>query len=158
RAHWPEAVRVFAETDDRERFVLSGHEGNQLDYMVRHSDAGHGDDEVWCYSATLGDVAMDRLTQEIRQARDIVETGKERDLGRGLKLAYILLAAAIWLVSLALLVYLAHRISRPIHQLTAGLTELAAGDLNARVKAARDDEMGRAIQAFNHMAEKLQES
>jgi nitrogen fixation/metabolism regulation signal transduction histidine kinase len=35
---------------------------------------------------------------------------------------------------------------------------LAAGDLNARVKAHRDDEVGRAIQAFNHMADKLQES
>ncbi len=61
-------------------------------------------------------------------------------------------------MSLALLVYLAHRISRPIQQLTAGLTELAAGDLNARVEARRDDEIGRAIQAFNHMADKLQES
>jgi nitrogen fixation/metabolism regulation signal transduction histidine kinase len=101
---------------------------------------------------------MDRLTREIREARGIVEAGKGRDLGRGLKLAYVLLAASIWLVSLALLVYLAHRISRPIHQLTAGLGELASGDLNARVKAHRDDEVGRAIQAFNHMADKLQES
>ena len=65
---------------------------------------------------------------------------------------------AIWLVSLALLVYLAHRISRPIQELTAGLGKLAAGDLNARVQARRDDEIGRAIQAFNHMAGQLQES
>ncbi len=36
-------------------------------------------------------------------------------------LTYILLAASFWLVSLALLVYLAHRISRPIQQLTARL-------------------------------------
>ena len=32
-----------------------------------------------------------------------------------------------WLVSLALLVYLAHRISRPIQQLTAGLTQAGGG-------------------------------
>jgi nitrogen fixation/metabolism regulation signal transduction histidine kinase len=69
-----------------------------------------------------------------------------------------MLAAGIWLISLALLVYLAHRISRPIQQLTAGLGQLAGGDLNARVPAHRDDEIGRAIQAFNHMADKLQES
>ena len=38
------------------------------------------------------------------------------------------------------------------------MSELAAGDLNARVPARRDDEIGRAIQAFNHMAGKLQQS
>jgi two-component system nitrogen regulation sensor histidine kinase NtrY len=152
RTGWPEAVREFAEAGEAEKFLLAGHEGDRLDYLVRHGG------EVWSYSAGLGDVAMDRLTREIREARGIVEARKDRDLGRGLKLAYVLLAAAIWLVSLALLVYLAHRISRPIHQLTAGLSELAAGDLNARVKAHRDDEVGRAIQAFNHMADKLQES
>ena len=53
---------------------------------------------------------------------------------------------------------MAHRLSRPIQQLTAGLQELAAGDLNARIEAQRDDEIGRAVQAFNHMADKLQES
>ena len=35
---------------------------------------------------------------------------------------------------------------------------MAAGDLNARVKERRDDEIGRAIKAFNDMADKLQES
>ena len=101
---------------------------------------------------------MERLTREIREARELVREVRERDLRRGVKLAYILLAASFWLVSLALLMYLAHRISRPIHQLTAGLTQLAAGDLNARVEPQRDDEIGRAIQAFNDMAGKLQES
>jgi two-component system, NtrC family, nitrogen regulation sensor histidine kinase NtrY len=151
-ANWPQAVKAFTEGGEAEKFVRAGHEGDRLDYLVRHGD------EIWSYSASLGDVAMDRLTREIREARATVEAGKDRDLGRGLKLAYVLLAAGIWLVSLALLVYLAHRISRPIHQLTAGLSELASGDLNARVKAHRDDEVGRAIQAFNHMADKLQES
>ena len=40
----------------------------------------------------------------------------------------------------------------------AGLSELAGGDLNARVPEGRDDEIGRAIQAFNDMAGRLQES
>ena len=71
---------------------------------------------------------------------------------------YLLLAALFWLVSLVLLVYLAHRISRPVQQLTAGLGELAAGNLAARIGTTRDDEIGRAIQAFNHMAERLEES
>ena len=132
--------------------VRAGQDGNRLDYLVRHGN------EIWVYSESLGDVAMDRLTREIRDARRAVEEANARDLRRGVKRTYILLAAAIWLVSLALLVYLAHRISRPIQELTTGLGKLAAGDLNARVQARRDDEIGRAIGAFNNMAGRLQES
>jgi len=152
RANWPDTVKAFATGEDADKFLLSGQEGNRLDYLVRHGD------EVWSYSASLGEVAMDRLQKEIRAARNLVEESKGLDLRRGVKLAYVLLAAAIWLVSLTLLVYLAHRISRPIQGLTAGLGRLAAGDLSARVEEQRDDEIGRAIQAFNHMADKLQES
>jgi nitrogen fixation/metabolism regulation signal transduction histidine kinase len=152
RAAWPEAVRSFAGSLEGERFFRGGNQGDRLDYLVRHGN------EIWVWTTPLGTVAMDEVAHEIRDARAAVETANARDLRRGVKLTYILLAAGIWLVSLALLVYLAHRISRPIQQLTAGLGELAAGDLNARIPPHRDDEIGRAIQAFNHMAEKLQES
>ena len=152
RASWPDAIKIFSGGLDGERVVRAGQEGNRLDYLVRHGN------EIWVYSESLGDVAMDRLTREIRDARRAVEEANARDLRRGIKLTYIVLAAAIWLVSLALLVYLAHRISRPIQELTAGLGKLAAGDLNARVQARRDDEIGRAIGAFNNMAARLQES
>jgi nitrogen fixation/metabolism regulation signal transduction histidine kinase len=152
RASWPEAIKIFSGGLDGERVVRAGQDGNRLDYLVRHGN------EIWSYSESLGDVGMDRLTREIRDARRAVEEANERDLRRGIKRAYVLLAAGIWLVSLALLVYLAHRISRPIQELTTGLGKLAAGDLNARVQARRDDEIGRAIGAFNNMAGKLQES
>jgi nitrogen fixation/metabolism regulation signal transduction histidine kinase len=152
RSSWPEDVKTFAGSLDGERFFRTGIEGSRLDYLVRHGN------DIWAWSMPLGDVAMDHVTREIRDARSAVEAANARDLRKGVKLTYILLAAGIWLVSLALLIYLAHRVSRPIQQLTAGLGELAAGDLNARVPARRDDEIGRAIQAFNHMADKLQES
>jgi nitrogen fixation/metabolism regulation signal transduction histidine kinase len=42
--------------------------------------------------------------------------------------------------------------------LTAALSTLAAGNPEVRVPTGRDDEMGRAIQAFNHMADQLQQS
>jgi nitrogen fixation/metabolism regulation signal transduction histidine kinase len=151
RSQWPAPVQAFADGDEADKFLLAGRAKDRLDYLVRHGG------DIWSYSQGLG-LSMDQLTNEIRDARDIVEAGKNRDLGRGLKLTYVLLAASVWVVSLGLLVYLAFRISHPIHQLTAGLSELAAGDLNARVKERRDDEIGRAIQAFNHMADKLQES
>jgi nitrogen fixation/metabolism regulation signal transduction histidine kinase len=151
RHSWPDPVKSFAATLEGERFFRGGNAGDRLDYLVRHGD------EIWVWSAPLG-VAMDQVTHEIRDARGAVETANARDLRKGVKLTYILLAAGFWLTALALLVYLAHRISRPIQQLTAGLGELAAGDLNARVPERRDDEIGRAIQAFNHMADRLQES
>ncbi|MGD0498785.1 MAG: HAMP domain-containing sensor histidine kinase [Bryobacteraceae bacterium] len=152
RANWPEAVKTFAEGDQPEAFAPGGREGNRLDYMVRRGD------EIWSYSASLGEVGLERLTTQIREARALVNKAQSHDFRRGFKLGYLLLAAVFWMVSLALLVYLAHRISRPIQQLTAGLGQVAAGDLGARVEARRDDEIGRAIQAFNHMAERLQES
>ena len=152
RAAWPEAVRSFADSGEPESFSLAGENGNQLNYFVRR------DGDVWAYSTSLGDVAMERLANEIRDARELVDKGQSHDLRRGFKLVYVLLAASFWVVSLTLLIYLAHRVSRPIHQLTAGLGRLAAGDLTARVESRRDDEIGRAIQAFNEMASKLQES
>ena len=152
RAGWPEDVKNFAGSLDGERFFRTGTEGNRLDYLTRHGE------EIWAWSMPLGDVAMEHVTHEIRDARNAVEAANASDRRKGVKLTYILLAASIWLVSLALLIYLAYVVSKPIQQLTAGLGELAGGDLNARVPAHRDDEIGRAIQAFNHMADKLQES
>ncbi|HUI54862.1 MAG TPA: HAMP domain-containing protein [Bryobacteraceae bacterium] len=152
RAAWPERVKSFADSKEDERFIHAGQDGDRVDYLVRHGE------EVWSYSAGLSGIAMDQMSREIADAHDVVDAARERDLRRGFNLTYILLAASFWLVSLALLVYMAHRISRPIQQLTAGLGKLAAGDLNARVEQERDDEIGRAIYAFNHMADRLQES
>ena len=52
---------------------------------------------------------------------------ESRDLRRGFTLTLLLLVGAVWLVSLAPLLFIAHRISSPIRQLTAGLTGFAAG-------------------------------
>jgi len=151
QATWPEAVSSFFQSGDAERFRLAGEGGDQVEYLVRDRDG------VRTFRAGLG-MQLDPLEKQIRNARATVDTARELDVRRGLKLAYLLLAAFFWLAALAVLVYLAHRISRPIQGLTAGLTRLASGDLNARVQERRDDEIGRAIQAFNDMAGKLQES
>jgi two-component system, NtrC family, nitrogen regulation sensor histidine kinase NtrY len=150
RARWPQEIREFADSGAEDKFAAAGAEGNRLDYLVRRGP------DVWVYSTSLGDVAMDRLAREIRDAGALSQAVKERDLQRGVLVTYIVLAASFWLISLAVLVLLAHRISSPIQGLTAGLTRVAAGDLNARVPGDRDDEVGRAIQAFNGMAQRLQ--
>ena len=152
QSNWPESIRSFAASGENEGFVHSGEKGDRLDYLVLHGT------DVWAYSASLRGIGMERLTDQIVDANSLVQAARERDLQRGLKLSYIVLAASFWLASLVLLIYVAHRISRPIQQLTAGLSDLSAGDLGARVLTDRDDEVGRAIQAFNHMAARLQES
>ena len=53
------------------------------------------------------------------------------------------------------LVFFAARVSRPIHELTSGLSELAAGNFETRIPTPRKDEIGYAIRAFNNTAEQL---
>jgi nitrogen fixation/metabolism regulation signal transduction histidine kinase len=150
RDKWPDPVTEFAESEEPEQFQLAGTDGDLLQYFTRHGA------EIWVYSTTLG-VGMQRVGQEYSHARKLVVESRGRDLVRGFTYPYVLIAAAIWLVSLGFLVYLARRISAPIQALTAGLSHLAAGRLETRVPVHRDDEIGRAVQAFNEMAAQLQE-
>ncbi|MGH9658966.1 MAG: sensor histidine kinase, partial [Bryobacteraceae bacterium] len=149
--HWPAAAQEFHDSGEPERFALSGNDGERLDYLVRRGA------DVWVYSTPL-DVGMKSVSRQFAEARQSVEEGKAQDLRRGLTYTSMVLAAAIWLVSFAVLVYLALRISRPIHRLTAGLDELAGGNLDARVAVGRNDEVGRAIDAFNDTAAQLRQS
>jgi HAMP domain-containing protein len=148
-AGWPESLRSFWESGEAERFALSGTGGDHLDLMRRD---GRG---AVIYRRDLGGLHMEELSAEFRHTRELIAATAARDLRRGFNLTLLLLIAAVWLVSLAPLIFLAHRISRPIQQLTAGLTDFAAGDWDRRLLRARDDEVGRAVEAFNRMAEQL---
>ena len=99
---------------------------------------------------------MDDLTEQYAAARQALRDSAAHDVRRGFNSALLLVVAAVWLSSLGALVYLAHRISRPVRQLTQGLKRVAAGDLDARVESGGSDEIGAAVDAFNHMAEQLQ--
>src|SRR5260370_15204357 len=107
------SVKEFWDSGEPERFVLSGAEGDRLDYLVRHGS------EVWSYSTPL-EVGMQSLTGQIARARESVDEWKTRDFRRGFVYTYGLLAVVIWAAAFALLVFLASRFSRPIQQLTAG--------------------------------------
>ena len=149
---WPAAIQDFWNSGEPERFSLSGTEGDQLDYLVR------GPGEVRLYTRRLGNIRMEPLSAQYSQARRAIENLKSRDLRRGFTYTLILLSAAVWLLSLAALAFLAHRLSRPIRELTTGLSELAAGYYETRIPARRRDEVGLAIEAFNDMAAQLQQS
>ncbi|MDQ6701544.1 MAG: ATP-binding protein [Acidobacteriota bacterium] len=151
RNHWPDALKEFWDSGETERFVRMGEKGNRLDYLVRRPEA------VAVYSRELG-VSMERLAEQYRTAREVVAANQVSNLRRGFIYTYFVLTAGIWLVSLALLLFLANRVSGPIQQLTAGLSQLAAGDYGARILNDREDEIGRATEAFNHTAAQLEQS
>jgi two-component system nitrogen regulation sensor histidine kinase NtrY len=148
RPRWPASVEEFWTSAEPERFVLAGESGNRLDYLVRNNAA------VSVYSTALHGIQMQRLSEEYARARAVLR----RDPDRGFAWTLLLLSAGIWVASFAVLAWWAHRISRPVQQLTAGLSQVAAGKLETRVASMRDDEIGAAIVAFNDMASQLERS
>ncbi len=162
-SEWPVPIQSFWESGEPERFGVSGASGERVDYM-RRAD-GPGDVRgVEIYSRDLGGVSMEQLSTQLRQTRRLVNEIDARDLRRGFTLTLLVLLGAAWLVSLLPLVVIAHRVGRPIQQLTAALTDFARGDWSRRLEtgappgAAPRDEVGRAVDAFNHMADQLAES
>ena len=66
------------------------------------------------YRRDLGAIRMQELSEEFRRTRELVGSIESRDLRRGFTLTLLLLVAAVWLISLAPLLFIAHRISSPI--------------------------------------------
>jgi nitrogen fixation/metabolism regulation signal transduction histidine kinase len=160
---WPDPIRSFWESGEAERFGVSGASGERVDYMRRVDGPGRTPG-VEIYSRDLGGVRMEQLSTQVRETRRLVNAIDERDLRRGFTLALLVLLGAAWLFSMLPLVLIAYRVSRPIQQLTAALTDFAGGDWSRRLQAgtsadrARRDEVGRAVDAFNHMADQLEEN
>jgi len=149
---WPAPVEEFFASGEPTRFAFGGNKGDRLDYLVRHGD------EVWAYSTSLHGVGMLDLSEQYAHARALVSDGNARDLRRGFTYTFLVLTAAIWILAFVALIYFANRISRPIQQLTTGLTEVATGNLEYRVTPARPDEIGEAVGAFNRMADEVKRS
>ncbi len=69
---------------------------------------------------------------------------------------YGALAAGIGiLLGIGLSTWAAHRLTGPVEELARGAREVAAGNWNARVKAASRDELGELARAFNSMTQQL---
>lgn len=138
-------------TGTEEEFVLSGQHGSQLDYLVRR------DSQVFLYSRPLG-VPLQKLTEQIANSRRALEVPEARNVRAGFSRALIAVSAALWLIALAALIYLAARIDRPIRQLTQGLGRVASGDFTARVESSGEGEIGEAMIAFNNMTAQMQQA
>jgi two-component system, NtrC family, nitrogen regulation sensor histidine kinase NtrY len=153
KERWPVAVQEFFISGDAESFNLDGAQGDRVDYLVRRADGG-----VAVYSTSLNGIAMQQLSDQYTSARATVAAAGTHNWRRGFTYTYLLLAAAIWLLTFLALLYFAKRISQPIQELTKGLSEVAAGHMDYRVPEGSDDEIGSAVRAFNEMAEELKQS
>jgi signal transduction histidine kinase len=143
----PSQAQSFWDSGAADQPELAGDGGSRLDYYVR------GNGEVLLYSRPMG-LKMEDLTEQIKRTHGVLDL----DLRRGLSRTLLAVAGVLWLTALGLLVFLAARISRPVQRLTEGLGRVAAGDLSVRVPAAGSDEIGAALNAFNHMASQLQQA
>jgi two-component system, OmpR family, phosphate regulon sensor histidine kinase PhoR len=63
----------------------------------------------------------------------------------------------IVLIMAALSLIISRRVSRPLEDLKRGALRFAAGDLSRRLPVPRSDELGSLAEAFNHMAEQLED-
>lgn len=142
----------FAASGEAEWFRTAGQRGEVLQYLVRGRDG-----EIQLYERKLG-VGMNGLTEQFIRARGLVDRSKNYDLRRGLTMTLLTTAGVIYLVALAMLVWIAFRVSRPMRDLTRGLKTLSSGDLTVRLEGGGVDEAGQAIIAFNETAAQLTES
>jgi two-component system nitrogen regulation sensor histidine kinase NtrY len=74
----------------------------------------------------------------------------------GVYLSFFLMMTLLILVSATWMgLYLAKRITRPVHLLAAGARQIAAGHLDHRIEPETRDEFGGLVEAFNAMASDL---
>ncbi|MBY0507890.1 MAG: HAMP domain-containing histidine kinase [Bryobacteraceae bacterium] len=150
QAPWPQDLAAFATGNEPERFELTGPDGDHLRYLVRQGP------RIAVYEESLGPVGLSKLARQYSEARAQVEKARERDWRGGFFTTFLVLASATWLLALALLVYLTHRIAQPIQQLAGALRRFGQGEANVRVPVHRLDEIGQAIDGFNDMAAQLE--
>lgn len=150
--NWPDDIRQFYEGNEPDRFQLAGEKQDRIDYLVRRGS------EVHVFSRAIAGPGMKALAEDVTNARGLVEWARGRNLRRGFFWILVIGAAAIWAICLIVLTLVTSWITRPLEQLTAGMEELAAGNLEARLNPRGRDEIGKAMAAFNKTAEELGES
>lgn len=135
----------------QESFVLGGKQGEVLHYYVRHGE------QVLDYSRELR-VPLKQIQGQISDARKALEVPQAHDIRGGFSRTLILVSAGLWVGALAVLIFLASKITKPVRQLTRGLGKVATGDLSTRVGSSASGEIGEALVAFNEMAGQMEQA
>lgn len=104
----------------------------------------------------LGSVEVGMSRKRLKERTDELRTAIQRDLQR-----VTLLTVATIVFSLILLIVLiewtfSRLVVRPLRALSAQMARVQDGDLSARARVLRRDEIGRLAESFNHMAGNLQ--
>lgn len=92
---------------------------------------------------TKGYVAIHYLMSDLYQRRG------------GLLLIVQILFFIIYIIFGILLIFFRYHISKPLRQITDGVSEFTNGNLSYRIPVSSDDEMGYLSQSLNYMADKL---
>jgi nitrogen fixation/metabolism regulation signal transduction histidine kinase len=148
----PPDVREFAESGEQERYALGGDGGSILYYYQRRGE------QSLRYKRDLGGVKLGAARDEHGRVRTLMEKQAARDLRQGFLYSFLLLAGLPWLIALFVLLWSAHRTTKPINQLTEGLRKMASNDLNTRLAENQSGEVGDAMRAFNQMAVEIEQS
>jgi two-component system, OmpR family, phosphate regulon sensor histidine kinase PhoR len=96
----------------------------------------------------------DRILAVVRASLPMTAIGQTL---RALYLKTTVGGLVIVLLLAALSLLISERISRPLEDLKRGALRLAGGDLSRRLPAPASDELGSVAEAFNHMAEQLED-
>ena len=151
---WPVRISSFAASQEPERFFLLGETGDRLNYLILRPNG-----DVWAYARKVGGPGMTVLQKQFTQARETVDRARLFDLRRGFVFTLLLAAAAVFLASLAVLIWMAIQITRPMRELQTGLAELANGNLTIRLPQREGgDEGAQTVAAFNRTAAQLEEN
>ncbi len=110
--------------------------GNEMMYVAARADA---DDKV------LGFVRVALPLTDVQAQRAYLNT------------AFLLATCVATVLAILLGVFIADRSTRPIHQLTEIVTQMAQGDLNLRMPPSAVTEIDEMTKAFNHLAQELQQ-
>ena len=99
------------------------------------------------------------LPTENGTAVALLERSLDKELAPYMRLerTYLFLALAGLLISVALGIWIARSVSRPVLQLAEGTRKIGAGDYSHRIEVRTEDEIGLLAGAFNHMSEGLAE-
>ncbi len=83
---------------------------------------------------------------------------EEGDLRTAFLLAFLVAAAGVVLLASVIGIRIGFGITRPLHALLKGTREMARDNLQYRIPAGRNDEIGLLIESFNQMAQDLVEN
>lgn len=99
----------------------------------------------------------------VQQSQQVIEVNQmfqaigilRGDLENSFILAFFVIYSSLVLLIIGLGWIISRRISRPLIALAAGTEKVAAGDLDYRMKIKSRDEIGKLVDAFNSMIEKV---